>query len=199
MRKIIYKYGNVAAVPITSLGSSKFLYWTPGSPNQPIGYGPAAIANDGAMYYLTGNSNVGWIHNIHDDTYHLLGATGSIFIVYSDPSINEYGEIENYGTATGIHDGDVMPYGGSIPITDVGQTLLSLSAYGEETEETTGGSLIDWNAPNAEIERQIKELHETWDVSEHQGSVEANGTYVLAGPIEYNDADPTQGPPGSVG
>ena len=55
---------------------------------------------------------------------------------------------------------------------------------------TTGGSLIDWNAPNAEIERQIKELHETWDVSEHEGAVTANGTYVLAGPIEYNDADP---------
>lgn len=54
----------------------------------------------------------------------------------------------------------------------------------------TGGSLIDWNAPNAEIERQIKELHETWDVSEHEGAVTANGTYVLAGPIEYNDADP---------
>jgi hypothetical protein len=57
------------------------------------------------------------------------------------------------------------------------------------TKTTSGGSLIDWNAPNAEIERQIKELHETWDVSEHEGAVTANGTYVLAGPIEYNPGD----------
>lgn len=58
--------------------------------------------------------------------------------------------------------------------------------YGEQT----GGSLIDWTKPDDEIEEDIRQLHETWDVSEHEGAVTANGTYVLAGPIEYNDADP---------
>ena len=55
---------------------------------------------------------------------------------------------------------------------------------------SSGGSLIDWDAPNAEIERQIKNLHETWDVSEHPGASQSmGGTYVLAGPIEFNNGD----------
>ena len=58
-----------------------------------------------------------------------------------------------------------------------------------EKKNTTGGSLIDWTAPDAEVERQINNLHETWDVTEHEGAVTANGTYVLAGPIEFNPGD----------
>lgn len=57
------------------------------------------------------------------------------------------------------------------------------------TTHTTGGSLIDWDAPDDVIEEQIRQLHETWDVTEHEGSALANGTYVLAGPIELNPAD----------
>lgn len=59
--------------------------------------------------------------------------------------------------------------------------------FGPVHEESN--SLIDWDAPNAEVERQIKNLHETWDVSDHPGAVTGNGTYVLAGPIEFNDGD----------
>lgn len=73
--------------------------------------------------------------------------------------------------------------------------------FGESN--TTGGSLIDWTKSDAEIEEDIRNLHETWDVSEHSGSYQSMaGTYFLAGAIEYNPADPsdpTQGPPGSVG
>lgn len=53
----------------------------------------------------------------------------------------------------------------------------------------TGGSAIDWTKSDEEIEQQVKKLHETWDVSEHEGATTANGTYVLAGPIEYNPGD----------
>lgn len=70
------------------------------------------------------------------------------------------------------------------------------------TKETTGGSIIDWDKPDDEVEEDIRRLHETWDVSEHPGASGQGvgaGTYILAGPIEFNDADPTQGPPGSVG
>lgn len=55
------------------------------------------------------------------------------------------------------------------------------------------GSLIDWTKSDEEIKRDIKELHETWDVSEHPGASGQGvgaGTYILAGPIEFNDADP---------
>ena len=58
-----------------------------------------------------------------------------------------------------------------------------------EEHHHSGGSAIDWTKSDEEIEQQVKELHETWDVSEHKGATTANGTYVLAGPIEYNPGD----------
>lgn len=45
---------------------------------------------------------------------------------------------------------------------------------------TTGESRIDWTAPDDDIKQQIDELHETWEISEHENS------FVLAGPIEYD-------------
>lgn len=91
------------------------------------------------------------------------------------------------------------------PVWDIGNHDLTwiranvvATLYGNV--RTTGGSLIDWTKTDAEIEEDIRQLHETWDPSEHPGaSGSMGGTYILAGPIEYNDADPTQGPPGSVG
>lgn len=64
---------------------------------------------------------------------------------------------------------------------------VALAAY--HYGPVSGSSIIDWDAPNAEVERQIKNLHDTWDVSDHAGAVTGNGTYVLAGPIEFNDGD----------
>lgn len=55
--------------------------------------------------------------------------------------------------------------------------------------EDHSGSLIDWTKTDAEIARDIQELHDTWDVTEHEGAVTANGTYILAGPIEFNPGD----------
>ena len=70
------------------------------------------------------------------------------------------------------------------------ETIRQVEALGvNPTEHHAGGSLVDWDAPNAEVERQIKNLHETWDVTEHEGAVTANGTYVMAGPIEFNPGD----------
>jgi hypothetical protein len=78
---------------------------------------------------------------------------------------------------------------GLVPVTDVGMSLNSLGQYGEEQTEHHSGSIVDWTQSDEEIEQQIKEVHETWDVSEHEGATTANGTYVLAGPIEYNPGD----------
>lgn len=77
-----------------------------------------------------------------------------------------------------------------IPFTVIPTYYRELTSYGDMTTETSGGSLVDWTKPDDEIEEDIRRLHETWDVTEHEGSVTANGTYVMAGPIEYNDADP---------
>ena len=110
----------------------------------------------------------------------------------------------NVGYTEGLND---LPLGGADiryqngePISDVlYSAYYGMIGYLYGPVHTTGGSLIDWTKSDAEIEEDIRDLHETWDVSEHEGSVTANGTYVLAGPIEFNPADPTQGPPGSVG
>ena len=65
-----------------------------------------------------------------------------------------------------------------------------IAGYFYGNVRTEGGSLIDWTKSDSELEEDIRNLHETWDVTEHEGSVTANGTYVLAGPIEFNPADP---------
>lgn len=80
----------------------------------------------------------------------------------------------------------MLPFNERVSLSN---TVLEAAVRNGGTHHGGGGSLIDWDAPNAEVERQIKELHETWDVTEHEGSVTANGTYVLAGPIEFNDGD----------
>ena len=69
------------------------------------------------------------------------------------------------------------------------RNVVNAMLNGNPTITHHGGSLIDWTKPDDEIEEDIRQLHETWDVSEHEGAVTANGTYVLAGPIEYNPGD----------
>lgn len=94
----------------------------------------------------------------------------------------EYGSITN-GNAINDSYRNLI-----IPVTSV-YSWNDIYMSGEVITNTSGGSIIDWDAPNAEVERQIKNLHETWDVSDHPGAVTGNGTYVLAGPIEFNDGD----------
>ena len=188
--KTSYTYGNIAAIPLTSLhGIALGMYDT----NQITHYGPTGTAESGDLCYSQprGEGMVGWIHNIHYDTYALLSAVVNVNGAASSIGIspNSYfddkGELHNWIGG----EGPVVPTGSGIPVTDVGETLLSLSAYGERSEETQPGSAIDWTKSDEEIEQQVKELHETWDVSEHEGATTANGTYVLAGPIEYNPGD----------
>lgn len=66
---------------------------------------------------------------------------------------------------------------------------MIISLLNEQPVAHHGGSLIDWTKPDDEIEEDIRNLHETWDVSDHAGSTTANGTYVLSGPIEFNPGD----------
>lgn len=181
-----YRYGNVACVPLDSLGSIKTLFYTPGSPNQPVYYGPVGSGED-RLVYMKGPTYVAWVHDINYDSYTFINSGGTISKISpaADSYFNEYGELVNWVGNSSL----TSPSGGSVPITDVGKTLLSLSEYGDYHEEEVDNPIIDWAAPNAEVERQIKELHETWDVTDHPGAVTANGTYVLAGPIEFNDGD----------
>ena len=207
--KTTCRYGNVACMPVTGFPSAPVVNtvdaW--GKPNRFYDtYGPIGITVDGDGIYAFNDPAgvvVGCVHNINDDSYTLLAQpsfhTATIVAVEREyGNTSPFGNGESWGTyLTHIGGGEVSKW--FVPTTDVGQTLLSLPAYGDYHEETHGGSLIDWTKSDAEIEEDIRQLHETWDVSEHEGAVMAIGTYVLAGPIEYNDADPTQGPPGSVG
>jgi hypothetical protein len=79
--------------------------------------------------------------------------------------------------------------GGSLVNKSYRLSLKDVAGYLFGPSHTSGGSAIDWTKPDEEIEQQVKKLHETWDVSEHEGATTANGTYVLAGPIEYNPGD----------
>lgn len=174
-------------------------------------YGPVGLNADGYPVYLSAVNHsdiskpvyAGWIHNVNDDSYRLIWNNGgdrstigetdhSNFVVPDNPDPD--GEGTDWPRLVGWGGTSLASYSpiSIIPCTDVGQTLSSLSAYGDLHEETSGGSLIDWDAPNAEVERQIKNLHETWDVTEHPGASGQGigaGTYILAGPIEFNDGD----------
>lgn len=44
---------------------------------------------------------------------------------------------------------------------------------------TAGGSPIDWTKSDSEIESDLLQLQQTWNISEHEGSIEANGLYML--------------------
>lgn len=46
-------------------------------------------------------------------------------------------------------------------------------------------SMINWDGTDEEIAQEIEKLHETWDITEHNGST----TLIYAGPIEFNDGD----------
>jgi hypothetical protein len=181
-----YSYGNVAAVLVQSLSMIN----TDGY-GRDFGknWGPLGIDidNDGRQSYSYTQAGptvtAGVIHNVNTGEYRLVTANGNI------SGCTMLYELGNPGAGWwgSSSPGDVSV--GFLPITDVGQTLLSLPAYGDEKVEHHSGSIVDWTQSDEEIERQIKEVHETWDVSEHEGATTANGTYVLAGPIEYNPGD----------
>lgn len=195
--KTTYSYGNIAAVRVKDyyFGEMVNYYTTSGEEvTYPI-YGPMGTTNsDNVLYTIyasgttTENTTAGWIHNIHDNSYSLLYGNGYINSTVSLKPNNKKSDKGNWVLEVNV-SGATKPEGSVFPVTDVGQTLLSLPAYGEEQVETVPGSAIDWTKSDEEIEQQIKEVHETWDVSEHEGATTANGTYVLAGPIEYNPGD----------
>lgn len=85
------------------------------------------------------------------------------------------------------------------PVTGGSQpTNAQMAAYlFGETHTDNSGSLIDWDAPNAEIERQIKEHYETFDPADHDEGAPGMwaGGYVLAGQLTViNPANPSTPP-----
>lgn len=210
--KTTYRYGNVACISVRSL-PKKTLMTKQGDkivPTNHIGYGPTMMNYYKPTWYnvyvnaraIESSSNdglkIGYIRfqdSSRENKWMIRGLKTSPY--------QESGFMEN--ADTGLYDntaGNALTTEGleedkgvtwdipsSIPITTVGNDFYSLSAYGDLHEETSGGSLIDWTKPDDEIEEDIRNLHETWDVSDHAGSVNANGTYVLAGPIEFNPGD----------
>jgi len=183
-----YRYGNVAAIDVRSLPWNWFgriggtgsdpIYGERFGPINTAGYliqpgNQVLVSNDPPTYSYPGGYRIGIIK--YENLYYVLDNGW--------PSHAASNGSQSFDTME-----DFIAYSG-IPVTEVGQRLLSLSAYGEEQEIQSGGSLIDWTKPDDEIEEDIRNLHETWDVTEHAGSVTANGTYVLAGPIEFNPGD----------
>lgn len=94
-----------------------------------------------------------------------------------------------YSLCVCTRNGYPAPFGVPVYTRSESRLLQDMAGFLYGAVETKPSSIIDWDAPDAEVERQINELHETWDVSEHEGAVTANGTYVLAGPIEFNPGD----------
>jgi len=189
--KQIYKYGNVACIPLVQLPSIRTNAWYTNEhyySKGNISHGPVGVDKDGYNGYVSSNDEdllVGWIHNINNDSYTFLFSSQNSspgFIYETENSSFEYIEdlgVTNLNNWAGSSGGMARPVG-SVPVTDVGVTLLSLPAYGDyHVEEIYNNSLIDWDAPNAEVERQIKEVRDTYydkDVDQY---------FVLAGPIEY--------------
>lgn len=195
-----YRYGNVTCVPITATGGPVLLYKHPNNADfDAYGYGPIYISGE-YTYYIDANetkdsnkrdAKIACVKDISipdkpyykiitDNSYSIRG----LMIVTATNAYYSYTGSITYG---GGYSDSFTPM--NIPVTEVGNRYNSLTAYGDLHEETSGGSLIDWTKPDDEIEEDIRNLHETWDVSDHAGSVNANGTYVLAGPIEFNPGD----------
>lgn len=190
-----------------------------GLPNQPIIdnsyiYGPMSVEYiDGNMVKLvwTTDAEINIFYGSDDDAGHVVCASKESFTIIYDYYTNEGGQWIKQDSAsssivseavTSAIDGVSYSYfykewGGTVLHgTSEQRARLTLKPSREVItsilfgpKHTSGGSLIDWDAPNAEVERQINNLHETWDVTEHEGAVTANGTYVLAGPIEFNPGD----------
>lgn len=208
-------WGDVKMIPVTSLPLSyaQYVGWLYGPYCMQMGSGSqgdiyryiGAGTDQSGPIDLTG-FYIGYVVD-NGDVFDIIevpeGSSGlSMRYGYNkypiDPNHNYYNELDisSYPISGTSPDSIIVVLNG-MPKTYT--TYKGHHAYMYGDYNKTGGSLIDWTKTDAELEEDIRDLHETWDVSEHEGSVTANGTYVLAGPIEFNPADPTQGPPGSVG
>lgn len=184
-----YRYGNVACVniydfPIYSEWGSQNQFWAKGPCWIDSVYGDCGWNFNSTM---PEDTQAAIVKKVNEDKWYLLMISPSGSYINFQASF-ESGAGGAYYNQSQINIDNHTILEGLIPITEVGE-VLSLSQYGDLHEETSGGSLIDWTKSDAEIEEDIRDLHETWDVSEHEGSVMANGTYVLAGPIEFNPGD----------
>lgn len=193
--KTTYRYGNVACIRIGDLPKVTYIVdYTSADPYEAHVLGPLWVEADtgnhfcysgGPYYEYTYDTKIAVVRN--NNRLYFLGTGSAPQGTYMNAeltrSVGSGGQPRSRSDIT-----DRVSVIEGIPVTDVGE-ILSLDQYGDYHEETTGGSLIDWTKSDAEIEEDIRNLYETWDVTEHAGSVNANGTYVLAGPIEFNPGD----------
>ena len=210
--KTSYKYGDIEAIRI---GDLPYTYLDiSGSGIKYHCYGPFGYkTSHGNPAYFGIRTNLSEVDRVarlnvkvglanYKGTLYILASGGSY--PFRNIEVNEIVEGEWVGGSNRLNTGDNPMYLSdsytvtNIPITDVSDlesfpNTGDISYFGEMTTETTGGSLIDWTKSDAEIEEDIRNLHETWDVTEHPGASGVGvgaGTYILAGPIEFNDADP---------
>lgn len=147
-------------------------------------YGPDFYGYYGVCIFSTENT---WYHiyrggaGVFDDVLNSESATiAGVTYSFFRENVSDANLTKEVIEALGVTASETYP-----SVKDVAAYL-----FGSTHDESN--SLIDWDAPNAEVERQIKELHETLDVSDHPGASGQGigaGTYILAGPIEFNDGD----------
>lgn len=154
-----YRYGNVAAIRIRDLPRSTYAMFTEGL-EQPGMYGPLGTYEGYSLAYATESGvdeqvRAGWIHNIHDGSYSLITGNGtyhSLIQIFPTSSHTSDGAWTGWGGGGGV----TTPDGSSIPVTDVGETLLSLPAYGDEHVEEHSGSKVDTTQSEEEIAKEIE-------------------------------------------
>ena len=163
-----YRYGNVAAIPLSSLpllGSFLADTYRP--------YGPIGVKPDGksaCLYAKRSNNNNDFAYDSVLQNYRVAGlrdiSNNNLYLTFegsnaigNDIAVSSTDGRTGYSIALGPSTNPMISIE-NIPITDVG-LVQSLSNYGSPVEETTGSSPIDWTKPDNEIDPQIHELFET--------------------------------------
>lgn len=168
-----YRYGNIACInkydlplyEINGVGKKWgwVIKWSTGS--HPYVYLNETIYDDDTCYLGVIKSNeTNDAFMIFDGTWSRSTSANNTKDPSFDPNLNHHNEFDtptnslNY-IALQQETYELDPL---IPVTIVGNVLLSLSAYGDFHEEPAGnGSPINWTKPDNEIDPQIHELFET--------------------------------------
>lgn len=177
-----YRYGNVACVniydfPIYSEWGSQNQFWAKGPCWIDSVYGDCGWNFNSTM---PEDTQAAIVKKVNEDKWYLLMISPSGSYINFQASF-ESGAGGAYYNQSQINIDNHTILEGLIPITEVGE-VLSLSQYGDLHEETTGGSSYDWTKSDAEIEEDIRDQEEVWDVVQNAVSSSSSTAKIPVGP-----------------